>query len=247
MNATASTPLRTRRRRPADTQMRRKATLVRGQMETAQRIAASMARKLPPQLSDDVRSAALLGLVEAANRFDPEQEDTFPAYAARRIRGAILDELRRGDVLPRRQRKMARQARHAVQRLEHQLGRAPTDAEVAGSLEVSLDDYRDRYQVGNVQTVSLDDCVVSEAGPSPLEALEQARTLERVHSATAALSPRERQILDMQRDQHMTLAEIGVQLGITESRVCQLRSRALRKMRDRLIQNDPETPTRRRA
>src|SRR5688572_8096946 len=100
-------------RRP-DPFARMRSALVTENIHMAKRIAAMLARRLPPGLADDVQSAALLGLVEAARRFHPGRGDSFAAFAAKRVRGAILDELRRGDMLPRRARQAARRDRKSV-------------------------------------------------------------------------------------------------------------------------------------
>lgn len=214
--------------------------LIRENLPMARRIASRMARRLPASLADDVQSAALLGLVEAANRFHPGRGESFPAFAAKRVRGAVLDELRRGDVLPRRARQTARRVREVVRCLEHQLGRIPRDEEIADKLGVSIDEYQDRIAaLGAVEVVSLDDLAGGAARASsedPAERVERRRTAALVERARATLSEREAHVLALHYEQQMTLAEIGKRLGVTESRVCQLHTRAIKRLRAELAQ-----------
>jgi len=239
-------------RRP-DPFARMRSALVTENIHMAKRIAAMLARRLPPGLADDVQSAALLGLVEAARRFHPGRGDSFPAFAAKRVRGAVLDELRRGDMLPRRARQAARRVREAVRALEHTLGRVPRDEEIAAHLGVDVEHYRDKLAgLGSVEMVSLDRVLGGshEPGADPEQNAMRAAVVEQLGRARERLDPREARILTMYYEEQMTLAEIGRLLGVTESRVCQLHTRALRRLREEM---DPtrsrpsaERPERRR-
>jgi RNA polymerase sigma factor for flagellar operon FliA len=226
-------------RRP-DPFARMRSALVTENIHMARRIAAMLARRLPPGLADDVQSAALLGLVEAARRFHPGRGDSFPAFAAKRVRGAILDELRRGDMLPRRARQAARRVREAVRALEQSLGRVPRDEEIAAHLGVDVEHYRDKLAgLGSVEMVSLDRVVggSQEPGADPEQNAMRAAVVEKLGRAREQLDPREARILTMYYEEQMTLAEIGRLLGVTESRVCQLHTRALRRLREEM---DPD-------
>jgi RNA polymerase sigma factor FliA len=226
-------------RRP-DPFARMRSALVTENIHMAKRIAAMLARRLPPGLADDVQSAALLGLVEAARRFHPGRGDSFPAFAAKRVRGAILDELRRGDMLPRRARQAARRVREAVRALEQSLGRVPRDEEIAAHLGVDVEHYRDKLAgLGSVEMVSLDRVVggSQEPGADPEQNAMRAAVVEKLGRARELLDPREARILTMYYEEQMTLAEIGRLLGVTESRVCQLHTRALRRLREEM---DPD-------
>jgi RNA polymerase sigma factor for flagellar operon FliA len=228
-------------RRP-DPFARMRSALVTENIHMAKRIASMLARRLPPGLADDVQSAALLGLVEAARRFHPGRGDSFPAFAAKRVRGAILDELRRGDMLPRRARQAARRVREAVRSLEHSLGRIPRDEEIAAHLCVDVEHYRDKLAgLGSVEMVSLDRVVGGsvESGADPEQNAMRAAVIERLSRAREQLDPREARILSYYYEEQMTLAEIGRLLGVTESRVCQLHTRALRRLREEM---DPGQP-----
>jgi RNA polymerase sigma factor for flagellar operon FliA len=216
---------------------RMRSALVTENVEMARRIAGKMARRLPASLADEVQSAALLGLVEAANRFNPGRGESFPAFAAKRVRGAVLDELRRGDVLPRRVRQTARLAREAVRRLEHELGRVPREEEIAARLGVEVDEYRERIAgLGSVEVVNLDDVAgaARQQGEGPAELTDRARQMARIEDARKRLDAREARVLEMLYDEQMTLAQIGEVLGVTESRACQLHTRALRRIRAEL-------------
>ena len=228
--------------RQPDPFARLRSALVTENLEMAKRIAGKMARRLPASLADDVQSAALLGLVEAASRFHPGRGESFAAFAAKRVRGAILDELRRGDVLPRRARQAARRAREATRRLEHDLGRAPREEEIAERLGVAVEDYQDRIAgLGAVEVISLDDVAggAREQGSDPAELTEKARTARRVAGACEQLNEREARVLAMHYEEQMTLAQIGAVLGVTESRVCQLHTRAIRRLRSELGAEPP--------
>ena len=221
--------------RPVDPFARLRPALVTENVAMARRIASKMARRLPTSLADDVQSAALLGLVEAANRFHPGRGESFPAFAAKRVRGAVLDELRRGDVLPRRARQTARRVREVVRCLEHTLGRVPRDEENAAKLGVDVEEYQDRIAgLGSVEVVSLEDIAGGSArddAANPAEQVERRRCNARVAKARGKLSEREAKVLALHYEQQMTLAEIGKLLGVTESRVCQLHTRALKRLR----------------
>jgi len=225
--------------------------LVTENIAMARRIASKMARRLPTSLADDVHSAALLGLVEAANRFHPGRGESFPAFAAKRVRGAVLDELRRGDVLPRRARQTARRVREIVRQLEHQLGRVPRDEEIAEKLGVSVEEYQDRIAaLGAVEVVSLDELSgggVRATSEDPAEQAERRRANALVERARETLSEREAKVLALHYEQQMTLAEIGKLLGVTESRVCQLHTRAIKRLRAELDGSAPTAKRTRRA
>jgi len=223
-------------RRP-DPFARMRSALVTENLHMAKRIAAMLARRLPPGLGDDVQSAALLGLVEAARRFHPGRGDSFQAFAAKRVRGAVLDELRRGDMLPRRARQAARRVREAVRALEHVLGRVPRDEEIAAHIGVDVEHYRDKLAgLGSVEMVSLDRVIggTHEPGADPEQNAMRAAVHERLGRARDRLDAREARILTLYYEEQMTLAEIGRLLGVTESRVCQLHTRALRRLREEM-------------
>ena len=132
--------------------------LIASHLEVARRIASRIARRCPAFIArEDLHAAAMLGLTEAAERYDSSREEPFLGFAEKRIRGAILDELRRGDIMPRRTRQLARKIGHTIAQLEKNLSRPPVDEEVAEALGVSLDEYKiELEQLVHVQIGSLD-------------------------------------------------------------------------------------------
>lgn len=212
--------------------------LIADHVEVARRIALRVARRVPDWIStDDLIGAAMVGLAEAADRYDPTRQEPFVAFAERRIRGAVLDELRRGDIMPRRVRMRAREIGDAVARLEQQLGRAPEDEEVAAELGVDLAVYQEDLKVLNhVSLVEMDlggeDVRFAQAdGASPAAEAERRELLRRVREALPNLQPRDAQLLSLYYVEGMTYAEIAEVFGVSESRVCQLHSRAMARLR----------------
>lgn len=206
----------------------------------ARRVALRVARRTPAWIaSEDLVSAAMVGLAEAAERYDAARGEPFIAFATKRVRGAVLDELRRGDPLSRSARRSARQLGETMRALEHRLGRAPEDEEVAAELGISVEEYQDDLAVlTQISTVGID--VVEGAGeggiaapdaPSPASELERAQNMALLGRALKTLGERDAQLLSLYYNEEFTYAEIGELLGITESRVCQLHGRALARLR----------------
>jgi RNA polymerase sigma factor for flagellar operon FliA len=209
--------------------------LIAEHAETARRIALHVARRVPDWISrDDLVAAALLGLAEAAERYDEARQEPFLAFAEKRIRGAVLDELRRGDLMPRRVRQKARHVGETVRSLEQKLGRPPEDEEVAAALGVDVAHYRDELEQLCHVTVSAfepDDHDASHATESPAAATEQKQILERVRAGLGRLGERDQLILSLYYNEELTYAEIGEVLGVTISRVCQLHGRAVARLK----------------
>jgi RNA polymerase sigma factor for flagellar operon FliA len=214
--------------------------LIAEHVDMARRIAGRVARRVPEWIQpDDLVSAALIGLTEAAERFDASQGMPFIAFAERRIRGAVLDELRRGDVMPRRKRQAARKVGATLQKLEQKLGRAPEDNEAAAALGVSVDEYREDLQhLTQVSLVQLDE-VVGESRPAnenawPSAELERTQLSKQLKDAIGTLPERDAQLLSLYYVEELSYAEIASVLSISESRVCQLHGRALARLRSQL-------------
>jgi len=211
------------------------------------RIAHHMMAKLPASVQvDDLIQAGMMGLLDAINRYEGSYGRQFESYAAQRIRGSILDELRDADWLPRSIRKKMRQIEAAVSLLEQRNGCAPSEQDLANELKISLDEYHSTLQSARgAQLIYyedfqqedeepfLDRLFVDEEG-NPLNVLidENLRTL--LVQAIENLPERERMVMGMHYEQDMNLREIGEVLGVSESRVCQLHTQAIARLRSRL-------------
>jgi RNA polymerase sigma factor for flagellar operon FliA len=210
----------------------------------ARRVALRVARRTPSWISaDDLISAAMVGLAEAAERFDAHRGEPFIAFATKRVRGAVLDELRRGDPLSRSARRSARELGEVLRVLEQKLGRPPEDAEVAAELGIEVDEYQEELAVlTHISTVGLDMAEggatgsIAHDGLSPEQELERAQTHGLMVAALKLLGERDAHILSLYYNEEFTYLEIGQLLGVTESRVCQLHGRALARVRAAMAQ-----------
>lgn len=217
--------------------------LITDHIEMARRIALRLARNTSMATErDDVVSVAMMGLVESANRYEPRNGEPFGAFAQRRIRGAVLDELRRRDVLPRRVRKRVKQAGEVQRKIEHEKGGAAEDEEVAQALGVTVEAYRsDLEAASNISFVDLDgedrlyERLSSEASARTphdnAEKLEQAVLLK---TALKAIPERDARILALYYVEEFTYSEIASLLEVSAPRVCQLHARALTRLRAEL-------------
>ena len=197
----------------------------------------------------DLVQSGVFGLWDAIDRFEPERGLKFETYAMQRIRGAILDELRAQDWVPRTVRSRAREVERALERLESRLQRSATDAEVAVELDVSVADLRELYaQLQLTSVIALDELMaVGRGGTSIAETLpddtaqEPGALLDSVESrrllaeAVSQLTDRDRVVVSLYYFENLTLAEIGRVLGVTESRVCQLHTRAVLRLRSKML------------
>jgi RNA polymerase sigma factor for flagellar operon FliA len=209
--------------------------LIRDHLDMARRLARKIARRVPIFVRrDDLESAALLGLTEAANRYDNTRGEPFVAYAAKRVRGAVLDELRKNDILTRRGREGARRLANAANAVEAQVGRAATSQEIADHLGVELAEVQEARARLQPTLVPLDenrDIPKNSAFAPPDEQVANAERKSAVMEALSTLGERDLQILSMYFQDELTLKEIGHIMGVSESRVSQLRSRALGRLR----------------
>ncbi len=206
-------------------------------------VAHRVAAGLPSYLDHaDLAQSGVFGLIDAIERFDPERCPRFESYAAQRIRGAILDELRAQDWVPRTVRGRARELDRAREGLENRLRRAATDRELADEMGVPVRDLRGLAQ--QVQMISVEaleensggvsELLADDRAPDPMTVV-QARELSRqLTLAVSQLGERDRRVVELYYLENRTLAEIGRLLGVTESRVCQLHSRLVGRLRGRL-------------
>lgn len=202
---------------------------------------------------DDLVSAGTLGLVQALESFDLARGLAFSTFAMRRIRGSMLDELRSRDWVPRSVRAKGRQLATALTQLESELGRAPTPAEVAARLTIDMATYWSwRVEVDGAVLVSLDgsatldpteattleETLGDHAAVIPGDALQQAETVATLQQAIGMLPPRERTVLALYYYEELNLRQVAEVLHVTESRVSQIRTQALKRLRQRLDVGD---------
>ncbi|MGE5526863.1 MAG: RNA polymerase sigma factor FliA [Rhodospirillaceae bacterium] len=210
------------------------------------RIAHHMMAKLPASVQlDDIVQAGMIGLLDALNRYQGSFGAQFEAYASQRVRGAILDELRQADWLPRSARRSMRRIETAVCALEQRLGRPPTELEIAKALEVPLSEYHEMLESARgCQLVHLGDLSDADSDfldshevqteRTPLDMLLEGNRRDLLIRAIEELPPREKLVMGMHYQQELNLREIGEVLGVSESRVCQLHGQAIARLRARL-------------
>ena len=209
------------------------------------RIAYHLMSRLPASVQvEDLIQAGMVGLLEAARQFDPNQGASFETYSGIRIRGALLDELRRNDWTPRSVHRKAREATEAICQIEEKLGREARDSEVAEHLSISLADYHQILKdsischifsmdemLENGDHI-LDECADSLA--SPLEQVAQSDFADALAQALSNLPERERLVMSLYYDEELNLKEIGQILGVSESRTCQILGQATLRLKARL-------------
>lgn len=209
--------------------------LISENVDIARRIALKMARRCPDWIArEDIVAAGMLGLTEAATRYDDSRQEPFLAFAEHRIRGAIMDELRRGDILPRRVRQVARKVGNAIRELEN-AGEATSDNRIAMKLGVPVEHYRTSLaHLVHVEVKSFDEfspALRTGTEVAPDEAAAHQQELESVNAALAKLEARDVTILGLHYVEDQTYQEIARALGVTPSRVCQLLWRAVERLR----------------
>ena len=219
--------------------------LIAEHVEMARRIALRVARRVPEWMSyDDLIASAMVGLTEAADRYDSARGEPFPGFAEKRIRGAVLDELRRGDIMPRRARQNARKVGQTIKELEGKLGRPPEDEEVAKALDIPLDEYKeDLEQLTHVAVVSISPQLLqthADAEPDVETQMQRAQLSKALRDGLKQLPERDATILSLYYIEEVNYGEIAQLLGVTESRVCQLHGRAISRLRAVLAPADGE-------
>ncbi len=224
------------------------AVLLKQYSPLVRRLAHQMIAKLPANVEvDDLIQVGMMGLSDALTRFDTAQGVQFETFATQRIRGAMLDELRGNDWMSRGDRRHQRSIEAAVHRLEQKLGRAPHEGEIAAEMGMPLTDYQELLgKVRGTQLVYLEDMSGDEADDdyldrhvadedaNPIARLQDQRMREALVAAIKQLPEREGFVMSMYYEQDMNLKEIAAVLGVTESRVCQLHSQSIARLRSRL-------------
>ena len=212
-------------------------------MPLVKRLAHQMKAKLPPSVEvDDLVQAGMMGLLDAINRYEEHHGAQFETYAVLRIRGAMLDELRNSDWLPRSMRQNMRKIEQAMATLQQKLGHPPSESEVAKLLKLSLADYQDMLSDGGGhQLVYYEDFHDSEGESfldryavdenDPLRTLLDGDFRQAVIDAIEALPPREKILMGLYYEEELNLKEIGAVMGVSESRVSQLHTQAVARLR----------------
>jgi RNA polymerase sigma factor for flagellar operon FliA len=223
-------------------------------------VAGRVGSGLPAHVDDgDLVQYGLLGLISAIERYDPDRDVKFETYAIARIKGAIIDELRAMDWVPRSVRSRAREIERAIGELERQLMRAPTDEEIAKKVGITPDELEDSLteisrssiaaldelwtvQGGGGDQIALIDTIEDVDAPDPQLSLSQTEMREAIGEAIARLPEREKLVVTLYYYEELTLREIGEVLGVTESRVSQLHTKAILRLKARLAGSTARSP-----
>jgi len=223
--------------------------LIRQYQPLVRKLAHHMMAKLPANVQvDDLIQVGLIGLSEALSRFESTQGVQFETFATQRIRGAMLDELRENDWVSRGTRKSQKEIEESLRRLEHRLGRSPLESEIAADLGMSLSDYQSLLgKVKGTQLVYLEDMNrhgddedsfldrhMGNVEADPINMLRNERLREALVAAIKNLPEREQYIMSMYYEQDMNLKEIAAVLDVTESRICQLHSQSIARLRAKM-------------
>ena len=212
------------------------------------RIAYHLMARLPSSVQvDDLIQNGMIGLLDAINRFEAGMGAQFETYAAQRVRGAMLDGLRENDWLPRSLRRDFRRIEVAIAQLEQEYGRAPSEQELASAMGLALPEYQKMLQdARGHQLLSFEDLVeagdddylerhLSDDSHEPLQLLEERSLKQMLVNGIEALPEREKLMMALYYEQDLNLREVGEVMGVTESRVCQLHSQAVARLRARIL------------
>jgi RNA polymerase sigma factor for flagellar operon FliA len=222
--------------------------LIRAYLPLVKRIAYHLMTRLPANVeADDLIQVGMIGLLGALERYEDDQGAQFETYASQRIRGAMLDELREADWASRNVRKASRQIEAAIHSLQQRLQRQPTEQEIASELDIAIQDYFELLNdARGAQLIYYEDLHASDENEDfldrfanhdeqgPFDILASAGFKKALSKAVTILPEREKMLMGMYYEQEMNFKEIGTVLGITESRVCQLHSQAVARLRGRL-------------
>lgn len=226
-----------------------RSALIKQYQPLVRRLAHYMMAKLPASVEvDDLIQVGLIGLADALSRYEVSQGVQFETFATQRIRGAMLDELRGNDWMSRGSRKSQKEIETTMRRLEHRLGRSPIESEIATEMGLSLPDYQNLLgKVRGTQLVYLEDMArngeeddnfldrhVADSNADPMNLLRDQRLRDSLVTAIKSLPEREQYIMSMYYEQDMNLKEIAAVLDVTESRVCQLHSQSIARLRAKM-------------
>jgi RNA polymerase sigma factor for flagellar operon FliA len=210
------------------------------------RIAHHLLARLPAIIqADDLIQAGMIGLIEAARNFDEKKGATFVTYAGIRIRGAMLDEIRKGDWAPRSVHKNSRRVAAAMREVENKTGRDARDVDVAQNLGVTLDEYHQIIQDSNSSKIfafedlgvneEALDCPTNNPITGPLEGIQRDDFKHKLSKEIEKLPEREKLVLALYYDEELNLREVGEVLGVSESRISQIHSQAMLRLKSRLV------------
>lgn len=220
--------------------------LIKDHLPEVKRIVQRIALRLPAHVDiDDLISAGTIGLIDAADGYDPSRDNKFMTYASHRIRGAVLSELRDQDIHSRSDRKKIRELENACLKLEHLYGREADDEEVAEEIGITINELHQLKETSSISLISLEEIgvngtheketllnfLINDNEPSPLARTRLKEFEEALAKGTEQLSEKERMVLSLYYREELTMEEIGMVLGITESRVSQIHSHALFRLR----------------
>lgn len=225
--------------------------LVEKHASLVKRIGCHLINRLPASVQlEDLIQAGMIGLLEASRNYDETQGASFETYAGIRIRGSMLDEIRKNDWAPRSVHRKAREVAAAVREIEHEYGRDARDTEIAKTLDMTIEDYYKILQdnsyhkilsfedMGSGEDSMLDN--VSNSEPSILDGLQREDVRRIVSGAIAGLPERERLVMALYYDEELNLREIGAVMGVSESRVSQIHSQAVIRLQARMSNRSEE-------
>lgn len=212
--------------------------LVREYLPLVKKIGLHLAARLPPYIElDDLLQVGVIGLIQAGSTYDPSRGASFATYAGIRIKGAMLDEVRRNDWVPRSVQQNMKRVSDAIGQLEARLGRLVTDTEIAAELDVSLEEYRDlSRELSYCRLSSLEDSNVGIESdePDPFARLEDGDLKQKLVTAIKALPEKEALMMSLYYGEEMNLKEVGAVMGVSESRVSQIHGQALARLRGKV-------------